>query len=335
MPFQDCEDEDDEPECEGCGCSPEFCECDESPIDSECDSVAGHGARAPNRLAWSASCVGPMGRPRLGYEFECDAVDGDHIDSALSATTRAYRSHYRNALGYMIAKEDGSLHGDCPVEFCTVPCTSQEHARVLWTAFPDGRFGSGVRSWSNGSCGMHVHISRSVVSRLSCGKAVVFMNHGANAAFIHDIAGRRPNGYCSTDIDAAVSWAMGQPDDFDRYRMFNLANRATYEVRIFRPSTKVTSILKNIEFVEALMDYVRDARICATTNREAGDLSFQSFLQWLASDGSRKKYAYLSGWLLARVGAFGDTYRMHLRKNVKQRGDKPKRGFPELPESDS
>ena len=323
--------DDDQEYCSGCAERLEYCNCDNDD-DEGCGSLLGHSARAERRLSYCGSdLIG--GRRRLGYEFECDATSYGQLDSAMNATSRSWHNaHFIHAEGYMLAKEDGSVNGECPVELVTVPCTVSEHHKVLSAAFPSGRLGNGgFRAWSNGSCGMHVHVGRRSLTALQIGKGKVFFNHPANIAFVIDVAGRRPNGYCEAVFDSEVKQAVYEPDDFDRYQLYNMANPKTIELRIFMPSPRISSILKNLEFVESVFEFVTTAPICSSGLRHVGELSYLHYMKWLSADANRKSFAWMHGWLMARAGMYGDSYRKFLRKNVKEdRNGNPKPGSPEL-----
>ena len=325
--------DDDREYCCGCDEPLEYCNCENDDDDDEgCGSLLGHSARAERRLSYCGSDV-IGGRRRLGYEFECDATSHRYLDSAMEATAKSWRNaRFIHAGGYMLAKEDGSVMGDHPVELVTVPCTVPEHHKVLSAAFPTGRLGSGgFRAWSNGSCGMHVHVGRRSLTPLQIGKGKVFFNHPANIAFVIDVAGRRPNGYCEAVFDSAVRQASCDPEAFDRYELYNMANPKTIELRIFRPSPRISSILKNLEFVESVFEFVKQAPICSSTLLNVGALSYLHYMKWLSADANRKSYAWMHGWLMARAGMYGDSYRKFLRKNVKEdRNGNPKPGSPEL-----
>lgn len=324
----DCED-DEISYCDGCDEQVEYCTCDAEEEDS---GLLGHSARAERRLSYRGHDIACQ-RRRLGFEFECDAATHQCLDKTMQQTAVAWsKSGLRHADGYMIAKDDGSINGDCPVEFVTVPCTVREHLAVLSAAFPAGRLGGTfLRAWSNGSCGMHVHVGRTTLTPLQIGKGKIFFNHPANIGFVINVAGRRPNGYCEAVFDSRCSDALSDPERFDRYEIYNMANPKTIELRIFRPSPRIPSILKNLEFVESVFEFVKQAPICSSSLHSVGALSYYHYLRWLSADAHRKTYQWMHGWMMARTGPFGDAYRVNLRKNVKEdRNGNLKPGLPEL-----
>jgi hypothetical protein len=291
----------------------------------------GHSLNPIRALAWNGAITSER-RARLGFEFECDCRTGSTAAWMLSQTRMAWQSlGMTHARDYMISKPDGSVHGSCPAEFATVPCTAAEHLLVLTTAFPDGRFGGGkIKAWSNGSAGLHAHISKKHLGRLTAGKVGVFLHHPKNDEFLTDVVGRSANTYCQRK-PAAVRDALKPVDDRDRYRAWNMLPVMTDELRAFRPSPRISSILKNLEFVEGLVEFSRFTPICATTARDPKGLEWTWFLKWLSQDENRKKYVHMHGWMMVRAGKHGDVYRSFLRKEVKRgRDGRPKSGFPEF-----
>ena len=84
-------------------------------------------------------------------------------------------------------------------------------------------------------------------------------------------------------------------DAGDRYQSINLQNRATIEYRIFKATTNVDSILKNIEFVAATIEWAGN-----TSMRQLGWQDFADYVgrtpgyyphlaEWLRNHGYLKK----------------------------------------------
>lgn len=270
-------------------------------------------------LRWNGQAYA-KGRARLGMEFECDARTDLQKEEMLRRTAEAFRAiGLRHAEGYMIAKRDGSVTGSYPIEFATVPCTVEEHLSVLRHAFPNNRFGDGViRSWTNSSCGLHVHIGRRRISPLTAGKMAVFWHHPDNDSAITEIAGRSSNSYCRRSPVMAYEGDFGLRGD--RYCALNLTNVRTIEVRAFRPSPNLESIAKNLEVVEASSWFARWAPICVSTGTDAGGLRWDQFLRWLADPGHRKVFPHLHSWIVRRDTNLGRTYRFFLPKNGGRQG---------------
>lgn len=283
---------------------------------------------------WNRVCT-QRGRPRLGFEFECDAQTLSAQEAVVSKTQAAWdKSGLRHAKGYLIQKSDGSVRGERPIEYATVPCTLLEHEKILWSAFPEGRFGGGrLRSWpASVNAGMHVHIGRVCVSPLLAGKMAVFLQHPLNDAWMTTLCGRNGGDYCHR-LPAAVR--EGTHGRGERYVALNKIPPSTFEYRIFRPSSITTSVLKNLEFCEALPEFLKFAPLCATTADDLGQHGWQGFMQWLAQPAVRKKYFHLHYWWLGNTTQFGEYYRTRLPKNVVFVGRHRRRGFEEFARANS
>jgi len=253
---------------------------------------------------WTASSY--AGQTTVAFEFECNSHDT--ANEAIEPTAGEFNAAYRACVNKTrsgrgaIAKRDGSLDDNSGLEVVTVPTTLAEMRLVLAKAFPSGKFGGGaVSAWRQDECGMHVHVGRRSITPLTLGKMLVFMHSPTNKAFCIEIAGRNTHYAAYRPHRAMVK--NGTPeyaDQSDKYSSLHV-KRKTVEFRIFRPSCRVTTILKNLCFCLA----VREFCIGASINR----LSWQDFLAWLAKPAHRATYAELHVWLRDRSGEFGDHYR--------------------------
>lgn len=295
---------------------------------AEARRIRGNRTNPVGFLQWNGTPRGLQNRPRMGFEFECDARSESRSSQFVDRLNKAFgMCDLRHATGYLIAKPDGSVNGSYPIEYATVPCTVEEHRRVLDAAFPNGRFGDGqVRAWGNASAGMHVHLSRLFVSALTIGKMGVFFHHFRNDTFWTEMCGRAANNYCKRSPTSVRDVA----GDGDRYSAFNKCPTRTVEVRIFRPSSVITSICKNMELVESSAEFCRLSPICATTADDPGPFGWQGYLRWLSAPPARKKYDHLHHWLLSKPGDAGEFYRALLPRNVRMVGPNRRRGFEEF-----
>ena len=187
---------------------------------------------------------------------------------------------------YITCKEDASL-GCEGFEIVTRPDSMSVHRRQFAKLFSSDVFGH-LRSWeTEGRCGMHVHVTRSVLTELQIGKMLCFLNLPYNERFVSYIAGRRSGSYCHRK-ERKVTDAKRHRE---RGSALNLRNSNTVEFRIFKGTLLDTSFYKNLEFVEALVAY------CAPANRSIGEsVSHKGFCELL----SRKDYPNLYKFLEAR-----------------------------------
>ena len=186
---------------------------------------------------------------------------------------------------YCVLKRDGSL-GEAGVEIVTRPDSMAVHRREFGRLFADSP-GRALSSWNTGRCGMHVHISRSALSQLQIGKMLCFLNEPAAMNFISKIAGRKPCHWCK----AHKKKISDCRHDHDRYSALNVTGSRTVEVRIFKGTLAESGFLKNLEFVEALVEFT------APGSRSISQAtSHRAFCDWLP----KKQYPHLHQFLVSK-----------------------------------
>jgi hypothetical protein len=133
---------------------------------------------------------------------------------------------------------------------------------------------------------MHIHVSRRPLSEYTIGKLLVFVSAPENRQFVESIAGRNSRRWAAIHPKKLTS----ARDCGDRYQAINLCNRSTIEFRIFRGTLKLESVLRNVEFVAALVAFVKQAS-------PAQLLSYE-FARWVGK--APRLYPHLSAWLRER-----------------------------------
>lgn len=214
----------------------------------------------------------------LGVELEMEGID----------SVRAVRDILKEHK-FGIVKRDGSL--DYGYEVNTVPASMAYHtgSESPWRAMLKAALAGGSRSYNTSTCGLHIHASRRALSILTIGKTVVFVNCDHNANFMRAIAGRglREHEYCATNPNKKITSVMGE----GKYEAVNLCHHATIEFRIFKGTLKYSSVMRCIEFVHALLNYVPTVGY--------RNLGHEDFCKWVEKRG-RKQYPHLLAWLLAK-----------------------------------
>jgi len=301
--------------CENGDCDDCDCECQSS----ENDQLLSSDADVIDWTGWLSKRY-KRRQVTLGFEFECRSrtTPNDAINPTSGAINRAYKEHVNHSTSGdgAIAKEDGSLDDDWGLEVVTVPMTLVEQRKVLHAAFPGGRFGGGsplsvglgsgsVMAWTETRCGMHVHVGRSSISDLTLGKMLCFMHDPDNVAFNVDIAGRLATKWAAYREERAHV-VQGHPKHAGKSHKYSALHvkDSTVEFRIFRPSTQLPVLIKNLCYAAAVRDYCTSAGIA--------DLTWQKFLVWMAQPENRKTYVELHRWLQKREGTVGDCYRKHV-----------------------
>ena len=251
---------------------------DEDDDCSYCNRCSGGGSLIRSYSDRSANKKKPehQGKDLYGVELEVehktDAEDGaKYVNGFLDK-------------GYVTLKTDGSL-GHTGFEIVTRPDGIDVHKRKFKALFDDrpGRF---LSSWSNGRCGMHVHVNKAALSQLQLGKMLCFLNEPTNGEMLAKIAGRRAGRWCRA-YKKKIS-DINHPND--RYVALNITSK-TAEVRIFRGTLSQAGFFKNLEFVQALVEF------CSPASRGIKEaVSAADFCKWLP----RKQYPALHKFLVER-----------------------------------
>jgi hypothetical protein len=216
---------------------------------------------------------------RYGEEAKDRIYFGIELELEVSSTTRGEHlfteatTRILDALGrdFIILKTDGSL-GEGGVEINTLPCTLKVQ-KEKWEGFFANK-PSGLTSWKNHRCGIHIHITRQPLGMLTIGKMTVFLNDPKNAVFIRQIAGRYDASYSKVKPKKITDLA-GE----DRYEMLNLTSSKTVEMRIFKGTLNKRHFLADVEFAHALVHFCR-----TTSIRFLDTAKFMQFLRMNRKD---------------------------------------------------
>ena len=227
----------------------------------------------------------------FGIEMEIEAPRNYN-----EASNHAYQLEGKE-LAYL--KQDGSLR--CGFEIVTHPMTHdfyKNEAQELWDVMNHLRDNIGVQAWGTGTCGVHIHISRTGFN----GGAHMhrFLNLVySNEAFYSLIAGRSSDRWAKfSDVWTSEStrdengyWQRG-PEfrsfknklsdgrNSDRYSAVNTQNHATLEMRIFRGTTKAYTIKSYLDLAHASVEYTRTLTLDQVKN---GALHVGAFMDYIES----------------------------------------------------
>lgn len=210
----------------------------------------------------------------FGVELEvgCDTYKND-VASMAEETVSIVK-------GNAILAEDGSISTSQydGFEIITRPMNF-DNQTAFWTEF-DAKKPEYMRSWELGTCGLHVHTSRKPLTALDIGKILVLVNGENNRDFMHFIARRKYNSYAQYKAKKITDGYAGKTRDeqrqhryrLDKYDVVNLSKEHTIEFRMFRGSTRLETILTAIEFVDTVLDFVRETSI--------KNLDYQDFIKF-------------------------------------------------------
>lgn len=182
----------------------------------------------------------------FGVELEIECMGSDSTHSY----ARQIRPRYSD--NFAIMKHDGSLNNG--FEIVTRPASLMIH-RDEWSKILNPTI-NGIRSYRTTTCGFHVHCSRRPLSEIQVAKIVCFVNAECNSKLIELIAGRVSDRWSRI---APKKLSDGNKANTERYEAVNLQNRETIEFRIFKGTLKYESLMKNIEFCDALIRYMAPA----------------------------------------------------------------------------
>jgi hypothetical protein len=239
--------------------------------------------------------VGDKSATFYGLELETDHKEarrrrGDDIDDA-------------GIPSLFYAKEDGSLENG--FEMVSHPATLKYWQGFDWS-FLGKLKSAGYRSYDTTTCGMHVHVSKSALTRLDELKLLEFCK--GNAEFILYISRRKRanldawSRVCREDRYTLIRKAKGSDigEHDKRYTAINLVPDKTVEFRIFRGTLDAKSIMRNLAFVATMVQFVKSAGIRSMT--------FDHYRNWLQVNACKVLgRGELATALVKWVSAFGGT----------------------------
>lgn len=190
-----------------------------------------------------------------GWEVEVHLLQGASPQRAVDELHRILGP------GYYVTKPDGSVENG--FEIVTRPDSMAVH-REEWCRFFEAIkasefLRSHLRSWEapRQCCGIHCHIDKESLSALQLGKLATWINHPNNRAFIEKVAGRGSGSYTSFSDSVRVSDGRKLKQSTggtERYVALNVQNK-TAEMRIFRGTLQPRLFFKNMDFVEASVEW--------------------------------------------------------------------------------
>ncbi len=285
----------------------EFCpDCQNEEDDSELISdYHSHKNKAvPIQSPWTKRQRKPL---YFGVELEVEVASGKDRDG--------YAQNVVSTMGKLLLgiEEDGSLnHG---FEIITQPAGLDVHSEI----WPKVNL-EGLKSHDTSTCGLHVHVTRASISKLTLGKILRFVNAEVNREFLETFARRQFSERFAKRM-VGLKLTEGTKQRADRYEAINLSNEKTVEFRFFKGSTKSLTILASLELVYALIRFCETVDLPKDTTRQEhsvswdvygsaqlapierlkqGDLTVVKFLDYVASDAMANETQYLRAYLVEK-----------------------------------
>lgn len=264
-----------------CGCNHTFGAPEERPINEQ---LKPYNYRiANNKQDFRSLKDDPEPHLYLGVELE--------VYSTVGGTTN-FPTLIEQKLtdGFCIVKSDGSLGSDS-FEINSRPATLSFHKADTWKAF-FAEAPSKVSGEVDGY-GMHIHVSRTVLSPLTIGKFLLFMNSDHNENFITKIAGRGNHDYSEPKKDHKLKDPLlnRQCNNPKRYSRVNTLNKHTLEIRMFQSTVNEAKFFANLEFADAA------TRFCETAGMR--HMTHEYFCKWINKKQNKARYPNLFNFLSA------------------------------------
>ena len=225
------------------------------------------------------ACDGPY----MGVELEVDDGNCQPVELAADLV-----EHCNTNLFWMT--RDGSLNNG--VEIASQPMTLAYHtASGFWADITGRCLQHGYRSHDAGTCGLHIHIDRDYfidqgVSDEHAGYYLTLLSQRFERELTR-FSRRRNNGWCEyfngtdwTDHDYDyLSLDQKAADccaNYDHSIAVNMEHSATFELRIFRGTLKLSTLIASLALTDGLARYV-------ATHNEADcfAVSWRELCQWI------------------------------------------------------
>lgn len=195
------------------------------------------------------------------YGFELE-IGAKHRDRSGEEIVKLFSDKER--LFYL--KYDGSI---CSGNVCdgfeivSHPLTLAEHRKTNWKDMLDFLIEKKYISHNAGSCGLHIHVSRSSLTFIEQAKIGKFIYENKNN--VCRIA-RRPSCSYASMLNPKDKPILNLPFGNSRYDSVNYVNNNTIEMRMFKGTLKYTSFMSSLEFVDAVIHYVTNNATVKLTN---------------------------------------------------------------------
>ena len=272
--------------------------------------------------SYYASIIDPdttLNRTKLYMGFELELETSGRV-SRNDCAEFVLNTINTNTNDIVYLKEDGSLdHG---IEIVSHPMTlgfAMEH--FAWDGI-SGLIKKGCKSWDTGTCGLHIHLSRSAfkdekhlfkffklildnadeIKRFAGRDSQRWANFD-KSYFLNSWNDYDENGnYVVRTSSSLMKFAKNEERNNERYCAINLLNRHTVELRFFKPSLNPKTVQSALQFCDAVFNYTETQ--CDTQKVMSGNaLAFRSFRSWVKT---QERYSILSDRIAERCSSHGD-----------------------------
>jgi hypothetical protein len=185
---------------------------------------------------------------------------------------------------FFILKQDGSISGDKSnkYEMVSVPASLRAHKR-LWAEFFDKVDYRKFDVSKDTGNGMHVHIDRKSFTKEHLNRFTWFIINPANQDFLFTVS-ERPTKANMHEWARVPDGVIFQPSKVSASRIAIALNRSlrgaihfksdkTVEIRLFKGIVSYATVVKNLEFVDSVVEYTRVTSL--------KNISLSHYLDWL------------------------------------------------------
>ena len=249
----------------------------------------------------------------------------------------------------IMLKHDSSVRGGpsnmTSIEMVSVPM-SMEFQKYMWGKIFNSIFKPSDVYSVNDTCGLHIHIDQSKLTRSEVIKLFTFVHLYDNFEFLFRISRRtsRANGFVSYKKMGGLPKDMYRrivkrhifgkedvslPHFHDHYCALSDSGKPTIELRIFKSPENYDELMVSLEFVEALVEFVQ--------HTPTSEMKWQNFVTFVCDphmtrtkNKDRKptqlqintgKYRTLSLHLLTPMGEFSQQVPLTTTTTTNQEGD--------------
>jgi len=181
---------------------------------------------------------------------------------------------------FVICKKDSTITGtkNNSMEIVTIPASMRKHKR-MWAAFFKQIDRDKFDTLDKHNNGMHVHIDRKAFEQdnIHLKKFCWFISSKGIQEFTTNLSERTKESLDKWSKFASAATSIANVENHTRelskYSAVNLGKSATIEVRLFKGIVSFTSIIKNLEFVDAAVEFTRIHSLA--------EITLDQFLSWL------------------------------------------------------
>ena len=221
------------------------------------------------------------------------------VEARRDLQTSAEYAYQLEGMELAYLKHDGSL--SCGFEVVTHPMTHafyKNEAEDLWNVIEGLRSTHGVKSWDTGTCGVHIHISRTGFNGGPHMHRFLNLVY-SNQPLFEAIAGRSSSRWAKFDdvmtseritlADGTRDWKnyrsfrnkIQHGNNSDRYSAVNTQNAHTLEMRIFRGTVNSNTIKSYLDLAHASVEYTRTLTLQQVKD---GALTADPFMTYIESN---------------------------------------------------